>query len=49
MADDSKRYLTQTGKRGVTVTYLATALDQALAGKRISQPHTKLDGCIIAW
>ena len=49
MPDDSKRYLLSTGKRGVTDSYLAKAIAQALAGKPISTPHTELQGCIIAW
>lgn len=49
MPDDSKRYLLKTGKHGVTSSYLSRALDDALAGKRISQAHTELEGCIIGW
>ena len=49
MPDDSKRYLLSTGKRGVTDSYLAKAIAQALAGKRISPSHTQLEGCIISW
>lgn len=49
MPDDSKRYLLGTGKHGVTNTYLARALDEALSGKPISHPRSELEGCIVAW
>lgn len=49
MPDDSRRYLDETGKAGVSRGYLARALSQALAGKPITQPQVKDAGCIIAW
>lgn len=49
MPDDSKRYLLLTGKHGVTETYLSRAVREGLAGLPISQPHSELEGCIIAW
>jgi hypothetical protein len=47
--DDSRRYLDTTGKSGVTRSYLGRALAEALAGKTVSQPQVKDQGCIIAW
>ena len=49
MPDDSRRYLTATGKQGFTQTYLSVALAEGLAGKRITLSHTENQGCIIAW
>lgn len=48
MPDDSRRYLDETGKAGVTRGYLARALSQVLAGKPVTQPQVKDEGCIIA-
>lgn len=48
MPDDSRRYLDETGKEGISRGYLARALSQALAGKPVTQPQVKDEGCIIA-
>ena len=47
--DDSRRYESQTGKWGVSQTYLAQAIRQALAGQPVTVPRVKDQGCIIAW
>jgi len=47
--DDSRRYLDRTGKSGVTQSYLGQALCEALAGKPLTQPQIKDEGCMIAW
>ena len=47
--DDSRRYEAQTGKWGVSQTYLAQAIRQALAGQPITVARVKDQGCIIAW
>lgn len=47
--DDSRRYEAQNGCWGVSKTYLAQAIDQALAGQPVTVPAVKDQGCIIAW
>ena len=47
--DDSRRYHADTGTWGVTKTYLAQAIMQALASKLVTVPKVKDEGCIIAW
>ncbi len=47
--DDSRRYLNRTGQLGVTRSYLGQALCEALAGKPVTQPQIKDEGCMIAW
>jgi hypothetical protein len=49
MPDDSKRFLLDTGNRGMTQSYLAVALAQALAGKPVTTARTRPEGCSIAW
>jgi len=36
--DDSKEYEERTGKRGLTQNYLQEALEEALAGKKVTRP-----------
>jgi len=47
--DDSRRYQARTGTWGVTHSYLAQAIAQALIGKPVSVPRVRDEGCIIAW
>lgn len=47
--DDSRRYLNRTGQPGVTRSYLGQALCESLAGKPVTQPQIKDEGCMIAW
>ena len=47
--DDSRRYEAQNGRWGVSKTYLAQAIAQALAGQPVTVPAVKDQGCIIAW
>lgn len=47
--DDSRRYKANNGSWGVSKTYLAQAIAQALAGQPVSVPRVKDEGCIIAW
>lgn len=47
--DDSRRYLSRTGRSGVTQTYLSHAIAQALAGRPVTAPQVKDQGCIIPW
>lgn len=55
MPDDSRRYLfheistTDRKSRPLPDTYLSKALAQAFAGKPITQPPIKDEGCIVAW
>ena len=49
MPDDSRRYLDATGKAGISRGYLARALTQALAGRPVTQPEVRDQGCIITW
>ncbi len=49
MPDDSKDYLSQTGKQGSTKTFLAVALSQALSGQMVSPSRTETQGCVIGW
>ena len=49
MPDDSKRFLLDTGDYGITKSYLARAMAQALAGKTVTLPRTENEGCSIAW
>jgi hypothetical protein len=55
MPDDSRRYLfheiSATDKKShpVPETYLSKALAEAFAGKPITQPPIKDEGCIVAW
>lgn len=47
--DDSRRYQARTGSWGVSKSYLAQAIKQALAGKPVTVPRMKDEGCIITW
>jgi peroxiredoxin len=47
--DDSRRYLYRTGKSGASQSYLAEALVQALAGKPVTRPQVRDQGCIIGY
>ena len=47
--DDSRRYQADNGHWGVSKTYLAQAIVQALAGQPVTVPRVKDEGCIIAW
>ncbi len=47
--DDSRRYQSRTGHWGVSKTYLAQAIAQALAGRPVTALRVKDQGCIIAW
>lgn len=47
--DDSRRYLDRTGQSGVTHSYLSQSIQEALAGKPVTQPQVKDEGCMIAW
>jgi len=47
--DDSRRYQANNGHWGVSKTYLAQAIAQALAGQPVTVPRVKDEGCIIAW
>jgi len=49
MPDDSKRFLLETGDYGITKSFLAVAMTQALAGKKVTMPRTQNEGCSIAW
>ena len=55
MPDDSRRYLfheisaTDRKSHPVPETYLSKALAEAFAGKPITQPPIKDEGCIVAW
>ncbi len=46
--DDSWMVKNRTGRPGVTQTYLADALDEALSGRAVSRPHVKSLGCGIS-
>ena len=47
--DDSRHYQASNGHWGVSKTYLAQAIAQALAGQPVTVPRVKDEGCIIAW
>jgi len=47
--DDSRRYQARTGTWGVSQSYLARAIKEALSGKHVTTPRVKDEGCIIAW
>lgn len=47
--DDSRRYQASNGHWGVSKTYLAQAINQALAGQPVTVPRVKDEGCMIAW
>ena len=47
--DDSRRYHADKGTWGVTKTYLSQAIEEALAGKPVTVPRVKDEGCIIVW
>ncbi len=49
LPDDSRRFQTQTGKWGVSQTYLAQAIRQAQAGQPVTAPQISNEGCIVAW
>ena len=55
MPDDSRRYLfheisaSDRKSHPVPETYLSKALAEAFAGKPITQPPIKDEGCIVAW
>ncbi|MGV3721851.1 MAG: hypothetical protein ACO1SX_13140 [Actinomycetota bacterium] len=42
--DDSREYEERTGKRGLTENYLQDALEEALAGKKVSRPMVQPKG-----
>jgi hypothetical protein len=49
LPDDSPRYQTQTGKWGVSQTYLALAIRQVQVGQPVTAPQISNQGCIVAW
>lgn len=47
--DDSRRYEASNGHWGVSKTYLAQAINQALSGQPVTVPRVKDEGCVISW
>lgn len=49
MPDDSKSFLQENGKSGFKKQFLKDAIQQGLAGKKISRATTPLAGCLVVW